>query len=155
MRRLFVLLAVITLATVGFGQTTPVSIGTSAVWQPGNAFLPAAHAACDKVSPSLKFAQCVIDQMPKAGASADAVSFTRELYNQMGGEVGIMTGFQSVGRVDIAWVTYPLRSTYGLLLVNGQPRIINAEAAGSEGYAAEFPVPEPAESISQGQPVAG
>jgi len=127
MRRLFALLAVITLATFGFGQTTPVNIGSSAVWQPGSAFLTSAHAACDKVSPSLKFAQCVIDQMPKAGASADAVSFTHELYKQMAGEVGILTGFQAVGPVDIAWVTYPLRSTYGLLLVNGQPRIINAE----------------------------
>ena len=95
MRRFFAFLAVITLATFGFGQTTPVNIGSSAVWQPSSAFLPSAHAACDKVSPSLKFAQCVIDQMPKAGASADAVSFTRELYKEMAGEVGIMTGFQA------------------------------------------------------------
>lgn len=127
MRRLFALLAVITLATFGFGQTASVNIGSSAVWQPGSAFLTSAHAACDNVSPSLKFAQCVIDQMPKAGAPAGAVSFTRELYKQMAGEVGIMTGFQAVGPVDVAWVTYPLRSTHGLLLVNGQPRIINAE----------------------------
>src|SRR5260370_8355516 len=65
--------------------------------------------------------------MSSAGASADAVSFTRELFKQTGGEVGIMAGFQKVGPVDIAWVMYPLRSTYGLLLVNGKPRIINAE----------------------------
>ncbi len=64
--------------------------------------------------------------MPKAGASADAVSFTRELYKQ-NGEVGIMTGFQKAGPVDIGWVSYPLRSTYGLLLLNGQPRILDAE----------------------------
>ena len=127
MRGFFALLAAMTLATFGFGQATLVNVGSSAVWQPSSGFLPSAHAACDKVSPSLKFAQCVIDQMPKAGASADAVSFTRELYKEMAGEVGIMTGFQGVGPVDIAWVMYPLRSTYGLLLVNGQPRIINAE----------------------------
>lgn len=127
MRMLLTFLVVVTMATLSFGQATPANISSSAVWQPDSAFLTSAHAACDKVSPSLKFAQCVIDQMPKAGASADAVSFTRELYKQMSGEVGIMTGFQAGGTVDIAWITYPLRSTHGLLLVNGQPRIINAE----------------------------
>ena len=67
--------------------------------------------------------------MAKAGASADAVSFTRELYKQSGGEVGIMTGFQPVGPVDFAWITYPLRANtnYGLLLVNGNPPIVNVE----------------------------
>jgi hypothetical protein len=127
MRKLLPFLAVIMLVTLGFGQATPASMGSSAVWQPSSAFVSSARAACDKVSPSLKFAQCVIDQMPKAGASADAVSFTRELYKETSGEVGIMTGFQAVGPVDIAWVTYPLPSTFGLLLVNGQPRILNAE----------------------------
>jgi hypothetical protein len=64
--------------------------------------------------------------MSKAGASAAAVNFTRELYKQTA-EVGIMGNFQKVGPVDIAWVQYPLRSSSGLLLVNGKPRIINAE----------------------------
>ena len=45
---------------------------------------------CDKVTPSAKFSDCVINQMSKAGASADAVNFTRELYKQTGGEVGII-----------------------------------------------------------------
>jgi hypothetical protein len=75
----------------------------------------------------MKFADCVINQMPKAGAPAAAVSFTRELYKQTGGELGIMAGFHKVGPVDIVWVQYPLRSSNGLLLVNGKPRIINAE----------------------------
>ena len=87
-----------------------------------------AHAACDKSAPA-GFAECVIDQMAKAGASADAVSFTRALYKQSGGDVGIMTGFQAVGPVDFAWITYPLRANtnYGLLLVNGKPPIVNVE----------------------------
>ena len=40
-----------------------------------------------------------------------------------------MTGFQPVGPVDIAWITYPLRANtnYGLLLVNGKPGTINVE----------------------------
>ena len=67
--------------------------------------------------------------MAKAGASADAVSFTRELYKQSGGDVGIMTGFQAVGPVDFAWISYPLRANtnYGLLLVNGKPPMVNVE----------------------------
>ena len=40
--------------------------------------MPGAQAACDKSAPA-GFGPCVIDQMAKAGASADAVNFTREL----------------------------------------------------------------------------
>jgi len=118
-------LAILALAIGSVGQSA--NIGSSAVWHPPSDFLTNAHAACDKVTPSLKFSECVITQMSKAKAPADAVSFTRELYNQTGGEVGIMTGFHPVGPVDVAWVTYPLRDSSGLFLVNGQPRIINAE----------------------------
>ena len=40
-----------------------------------------------------------------------------------------MTGFQNEGSVAFAWITYPLRANtnFGLLLVNGQPRIVNVE----------------------------
>ena len=126
MRNLLVLAGVIALATLVVAQSEPTSISAAAVWQPGGDFLSKAHAACDKVSPSEKFADCVIKQMSAAGASADAVNFTRELFKQSH-EVGVMAGFHQVGPVDIAWVSYPLRSTNGLLLVNGQPRIVNAE----------------------------
>ena len=103
-------------------------VGASSVWQLPEQFMAGAHAACDKSAPA-GFAECVIDQMAKAGASADAVSFTRELYKQSDGDVGIMTGFQAVGPVDFAWITYPLRANtnYGLLLVNGKPPIVNVE----------------------------
>jgi hypothetical protein len=127
MRRFCLLFVVLLLTSIAFAQSQTQSIGASAVWKPGSDFLTKAHAACDKVTPSLKFSGCVIDQMSKAGAPADAVSFTRELYKQSSGEVGIMAGFHKVGPVDIAWVNYPLRGTNGLLLVNGSPRIINAE----------------------------
>jgi hypothetical protein len=103
-------------------------VGTSSVWQLPEQLMAGAHTACDKAAPA-GFAECVIDQMAKAGASADAVSFTRELYKQSSGEVGIMTGFQAVSPVDFAWITYPLRpnTNYGLLLVNGEPPIVNLE----------------------------
>lgn len=127
MRKALLLLVICALASFAFGQAATAPIGESAVWQMGSDFLSQAHSACDKVTPSSKFADCVIAQMSKAGASTDAVSFTRELYKQSGGEVGVMSGFHKVGPVDIAWVKYPLRNSNGLLLVNGKPRIVNAE----------------------------
>ena len=106
----------------------PTKVGASAVWQMPQQFTTSAHAACDKSAAS-GFAECVIEQMAKAGASADAVSFTRELYKQSHGDVGILTGLQAVGPVDIAWITYPLRANTnsGLLFVNGKPPIVNVE----------------------------
>jgi hypothetical protein len=107
--------------------SVPAKIGTSSVWQLPEQ-MARAHSACDKTAPS-GFAGCVMNQMAPAGASADAVNFTRELYKQSHGDVGIMTGFQPVGPIDIAWITYPLRANtnYGLLLVNGTPRTLNVE----------------------------
>lgn len=127
MRKPLAFLAVILFATFVYAQSDLPPITSAAVWQMPGDFLTSAHTACDKVTPSMKFASCVIDQMPKAGAPAEVVAFSRELYKQTGGEFGFMGGFNKVGPVDIAWVQYPLRSSNGLLLVNGKPRIINAE----------------------------
>jgi len=108
-------------------QDSLPKIGASAVWQVSTQFLATAHSACDKSAhPG---AECMINQMAKAGAPAAAVSFTRELHKQSHGEFGIMTGFQDQSPVSFAWITYPLRANtnYGLLLVNGRPAIINVE----------------------------
>jgi hypothetical protein len=103
----------------------PAKIGQSSVWQMPPGFVSDVQVACGKSAGS----NCLIQQMAKAGAPDDAVTFTRGLYKQSHGEVGIMTGFQAVGPVDIAWITYPLRANtnYGLLLVNGKPPIVNVE----------------------------
>ena len=102
-------------------------ISASAVWQITPQFLATAHTACDKSHPG--DVDCMIDQMAKAGAPADAVNFTRELSKQSHGEFGIMTGFQNQPPIAFAWITYPLRANtnYGLLFVNGKPPIINVE----------------------------
>jgi hypothetical protein len=112
---------------VNSSRGSSVKISAAAVWQIPPQFLATAHSACDRSTPG--GAECWIHQMAKAGAPAAAVSFTRELYKQDHGEFGIMTGFQGQSPVDFAWITYPLRANtnYGLLLVNGQPRIINVE----------------------------
>jgi hypothetical protein len=108
----------------GAGRITAAS-----VWQMPSSFLAAAHKACDSASQPPSFADCFISQMSKAGAPATAVAFTRMLQRQSGGDVGIMSGFNAVGPVDVAFITYPLRANtnYGLVFVNGMPRIINAE----------------------------
>lgn len=128
MRRAHLFLAVACLAGCSLAQSQngPAKIGSSAVWQVSAQFLATAHAACDKSSPG---AECMIDQMAKAGAPPDAVSFTRELYKQSHGDFGVMTGFQNQAPVAFAWINYPLRANtnYGLLFVNGKPPIIDVE----------------------------
>jgi hypothetical protein len=108
--------------------SAPGKVGPSAVWQPPQNLIADAHAACDKSNPP-NYAECFIEQMSKAGAPADAVSFTRMLYRQSDGQVGIMTDFHKVGPVDEARVIYPLRANdnYGLLLVNGDPAILDVD----------------------------
>jgi hypothetical protein len=127
MRYARLLLALACLAgSAAQSQNGPAKISSSAVWPLSPQFLATAHAACDNSSSA---AGCMIEQMAKAGAPADAVSFTRELYKQSHGDFGVMTGFQNQPPVAFAWITYPLRANtnYGLLFVNGQPRIINVE----------------------------
>jgi hypothetical protein len=130
----FALLAVGLIGAVSLPTTIrafdapPPKIGSASIWQVTPQFLTDAHSACDKIRGS-NYSSCFIDQMEKAGAPAAAIAFTRELYKFNHGDVGMMGGFQPVGPVDIAWVNYPLRANtnYGLLLVNGEPRIIDVE----------------------------
>jgi hypothetical protein len=112
----------------GSANTAKTKIGASAVWQVTPQFIATAPTACEQSSHSAAD-ECLIKQMAKAGAPADAIRFTRELYKQSHGDFGIMTGFQDEGPVAFGWITYPLRANtnYGLLLVNGQPPIVNVE----------------------------
>ena len=73
--------------------------------------------------------ECFINQMSVAGAPADAVSFTRMLYQENDGQVGMMSMFKKSGPVDAAQVFYPLRANdnYALLLVNGDPKILDVD----------------------------
>jgi len=129
MRKPFLFIAVLALTSYCLPQSKPGAIGPSAVWQPPQSLLSNAHAACGNPSQGRKYAECLINQMSKVGAPADAVNFTREFYKESRGDIGIMTGFNHVGPVDIAWVVYPTHdpSNYGLFLVNGEPKFVNAE----------------------------
>ncbi len=112
------------------GTAMSGKIGPTAVWQPPQDFLANAHTACDKAMGNPPdYGQCFIDQMSKAGAPPDAVSFTRMLYQQNDGQVGILERLKSYGAVDAAQVFYPLRANdnFGLLLVNGDPKILDVD----------------------------
>jgi len=127
MRNRLVVAVLCALTAIAASQQ-PGKFGPSSVWQMSPTFLGAFHTACDSQPQGHRYSDCFLAQMSKAGASADAVNFTREL-NKHSPDLGIMTSFQHVGPVDVAWVTYPLHqpSNYGLLFVNGQPGMVNAE----------------------------
>lgn len=108
---------------------SPQKVDISAVWQMPDSARTNIMKKCGDATQPPSFGKCFMDQMAANGASPQAVAFTRALYKANGGDVGILTGFQKGGPVDIAWVTYPLRANtnYGLLFVNGKPPIINVE----------------------------
>ena len=113
-------------------STAPAATGkvtSASIWKLPQDFLTKAHAACDKLSGGPDFDECFIKQMPAQGAPAAAVDFTRMLYKQSDGQIGIMSDFKSFGVVDAAQVFYPLRANTndGLLLVNGDPKILDVD----------------------------
>jgi hypothetical protein len=123
------------LAAQGMAASPPPSqpsagkITAAAVWQPPQDFLSKAYAVCDKSMSAVSFPECFMNQIAAAGAPADAVAFTRMLYAQSDGQVGIMSAFKTFGKVDAAQVFYPLRANdnYGVLLVNGDPKILDVD----------------------------
>lgn len=121
------MLALIFVAEFATAQKAGAKIDGSATWQISPQFLATSPVACEKAKADNL--ECLLDQMTKGGAPAPAVNFTRELYTQSHGDFGIMTGFQNQGTLAFAWITYPLRANTnnGLLMVNGQPPIVNLE----------------------------
>ena len=110
-------------------QPTQAKIAASAVWQPPADFVTKAHLVCDRGAGPMSFPECFMKQIAAAGAPADAVAFTRMLFEQSNGEVGILSALKKYGTVDAAQVFYPLRANdnYGLLLVNGDPKILDVD----------------------------
>ena len=129
MNNLRLLLTLFSLVASATAQSNgaPAKIDASAIWQMSSQFLATARAACNPSDS--KNIDCPTGQMAKAGASPHAVSFTRELYEQSHGDFGVMTGFQDLGAIAFAAVTYPLRANTnnGLLVLNGQPWIVDLE----------------------------
>ena len=102
-------------------------IGPGAAWQPGMQAIRTMREACTEVPPG-RFGDCLISEMPKAGAPPAAVAFTRRVQKQMG-QIVYATNFRKAGKVDIVHVEYLLRANenQGWLLVNGTPAIIDVD----------------------------
>ncbi len=94
----------------------------SAVWHAPADFRSKALAACENRGGA--FGQCFTDQMKAAGASPEALAFTRLINGD-----GYIQAFRPVGIVGVAAVVYPFRANEndGLYLVNGQPPAINID----------------------------
>ena len=132
MSKAFVFIALLAVGSVSISSAAAQTaspggsqFGPSSAWMnsPGS-FATTANAACGH-KPS---EDCFAGQMQKAGATPEAVAFSRAL-DKVNHEAGYMSSFNHVGPVDIAWVLYPLRPSakYGLMLINGSPSLVNAE----------------------------
>jgi hypothetical protein len=121
----FSLLLIILIATANAAETSSQFSAASA-WRPGVDFLSSLHATCDSVAQSPTVLQCVTEQMKKAGAPADAVHFTQELFESKH-QVGIMGAFRSFPPLGLTWVIYPFRQDAkdGLLFVNSHPNFLD------------------------------
>jgi hypothetical protein len=127
MRKVLVFIALFVFTSYGLAQAKAV-VPTDA-WQPPETFAAAANKVCGSPSDGRKYADCFMAQMTKAGASTGAVGFTREFYKENHGELAVLTRVTHTGKINIAWVIYPLHqpSNYGLFLVNGDPEFVNTE----------------------------
>jgi predicted secreted protein len=106
----------------GVKKSTPV-ITKDAVW---NIDRPAVHAARQRCADpgDRKVEDCFIEAMQNMGASAEAIAFTRSF-----GSGVFVRKFREAGRVDVAYIAYPFRANenYGVLLANGDPRVIDVD----------------------------
>ncbi len=113
-------------------------VGQEAVWNGGDSFLGAVHGSCGNLS-GPELGDCFRKVMRESGASAEAVAFARRVESE-----AWMHAFRDTGRVDVAYVTYPFRANenQGVLLVNGEPGLVDVDNAGSplEGLLEKDPV---------------
>src|SRR5689334_4128844 len=100
--------------------------GSSAVWHPSAETIDELHQACDAAMASPAQLACMAADMKTSGAPADAVLFTRALFESKR-EIGIMIAFKDFKSVGVAGVLYPFRTEAkdGLLFVNSDPNFLD------------------------------
>ena len=104
-------------------------VTAAAVWQPSQDVLNKAKSFCEKSMGAASFPECFMNQLAAAGAPAESLDFTRAVYQQNDGQIGILNAFKSYGTVGIAQMMYPLRANdnYGLLFVNSDPNLLDPD----------------------------
>lgn len=103
----------------GAGQT----VGKEAVWKSGTGVIDGIREKCSSLK-GAQFSDCFISSMESAGASPQALAFTRS-----NGNTAYLRDFREMGRVDVAYVHYPFRANEndGCFLVNGDPPVIDVD----------------------------
>jgi predicted secreted protein len=101
------------------GQT----VGKEAVWNPGPKFMEEFREKCGSFT-GAQFSECFSSSMERAGASPQALAFTRST-----GNIAYLRDFRELGRVDVAYVRYPFRANEndGWFLVNGDPPVVDVD----------------------------
>jgi predicted secreted protein len=104
-------------------KRAPSAITKETVWSPDKQTAQAVRLRCADFG-GRQLEECFAEGMRSSGASPEAVSFTRFF-----GDGVYVRRFKEAGRVDVAYVFRPFRATenYGILLVNGEPPIIDAD----------------------------
>jgi hypothetical protein len=99
------------------------NVTVSVVFAGDTKFVDAVKAICQDPHAD-KLQDCFATEMKKAGASAAAVEFSRQL-----GEPGFVRDFRAAGPVDIAYVLYPYRANenQSWVIVNGTPPAIDVD----------------------------
>jgi predicted secreted protein len=116
-----------------FAQQQPKSsavenppITSAAVWNPSPDALAAIRKKCGEAGDPGRQENCFLDEMKAAGASPEAIAFSKSVANR---GVIYMRGFRQVERVDVAHIEYVFRANEldGVFLVNGDPSPIDVD----------------------------
>jgi hypothetical protein len=110
----------------GSAQLSAQPLGPAAVWNPSPRMLSAIREKCGRDLGSVD--GCFLSEMRRAGASPHAVAFARRFANN---GLAYVRAFRKAGLIDIAYIEYASRANElnGVLLVNGEPSIINVDSA--------------------------
>ena len=109
----------------GFASSAAAqTVTAAAVWQPPSGFMTEFHKRCDGRA-GTAFDACFAQSMAKAGASPEALAFTRRLDNDAYLQALENTG----GPVAVAHVFFPFAANENRawFLVNGSPALINVD----------------------------
>jgi hypothetical protein len=107
-------------------QVSVLPVEAVAVWSPSPQILSAIREKCGKGDPS-GLNICFLSEMQSAGASPQAITFTKLF---AGNGMAYVRAFRKAGVVDIAYIEYAFRANElnGVLLVNGDPSIIDVDS---------------------------
>jgi inhibitor of cysteine peptidase len=120
-------------SSIAFAQQTAkpprpanAHITEAAVWTPSPDALAAIRTKCGDAGDPSRIENCFLGEMKSAGASPEAIAFSRSA-----ADIGViyMRAFRKVASVDVAYIQYVFRANEldGVFLVNGDPSPIDVD----------------------------